>query len=131
MRLLCFFILFFSVQSIADPFYAELESSEDSQPIARTKNPENLTACQPSHTVNFRYLTDLFNELKLVGIIKNKEIYTALFLNKENKLIDLHIDDFIVASQIQVEDINFKQVQVIDWQNSQICSQPKRKQIEL
>lgn len=112
----------------ADPFYAE-----EPLPIVHTiaKNSENLTACLPPNGVHPQYVTVPFAQLKLVGIIQFKEKFTALFEDQDHQLIDLTLNDLLVHEQIQVEQINLKQVWLIDWQHSDNCQQPKRIQLKL
>lgn len=131
MRKLFFFLFIFSVNCIADPFYTEELNKEASSNEAFAKNLSNPTACKPNNTVENRYLAGNFDDLKLVGIIQQQEKYTALFLNKENKLLDLHIGDFLVSAQIEIEHIDLKNVQIIDWKKSEICAEPKRIQLKL
>lgn len=128
-----FLIFLFSLNCMADPFYSEENGKRE---INSNKSIFNFTSCQAPKNLEQIYLPMDFFDLKLVGIVKNAETYTALF-NYQSKeksppqLIDLKQDDFIVNEQIQIEKIDLKKVQIIDWMNSEICAEPKRIQLKL
>lgn len=117
-------LLFLSLNSIADPFYADPEQSqavENHENFA--KKPSKQPACQPPHTQSL-VLTEPFQQLKLVGIVQFGSQFRALFTDAQQRLVDLRIGDLISAEQIQIHDISLKQVRYIDWQKSPNCDKP-------
>ncbi|QIM63580.1 hypothetical protein A1D29_09915 [Pasteurellaceae bacterium Orientalotternb1] len=123
------FILLLYKNCLADPFYADNTMYNEQSTFA--KNLPNLTACKPPNDLELVYFPIKFEDLKLVGIVKKDQTYTALFSDKENNLIDIKQNSLLVESQIQVEKIDMKNIQIIDWSNSEICSKPKRIQRKL
>lgn len=125
-----FLLLFcFCSYCFADPFY--LPEPENTSTAEFAKNNEILPRCKPNSDVENIYLPLDLTQLKLVGIIHINEQYKALFTDKENKLIDLKENDFIVSSHIQIEKVDFKKITIIDWKNTQLCHQPTKIQLKL
>ncbi|MDO4697225.1 MAG: hypothetical protein Q4A60_00870 [Pasteurellaceae bacterium] len=125
------FLLLFSPCSLADPFYAETPNETKTQPHHFADFPPDLPPCKPSETVEKIYLPLDFNQLTLVGLLNIKDQPKALFVDKQNKLIDLKENDFVVSAQIQIKKIDLKSVMMIDWKNSPLCHEPNKIQLKL
>lgn len=118
-------LLFLSLNSIADPFYAETEqvqAVENQENFA--KKPSKHSACLPQQPAQSMVLSEPFQQLKLVGIVQFDSQFRALFTNTQQRIVDLRIGDLIDAEQIQIHDISLKQVRYIDWQKSPNCDKP-------
>lgn len=123
------FILLLYTNCLADPFYADNTSLKEQSTFA--KNSLELPACKPPNDLQLIYFPIKFEDLKLVGIVKKNQTYTALFSDKENNLIDIKQNSLLVESQIQIEKIDMRSIQIIDWLNSETCSKPKKIQQKL
>lgn len=123
------FLLFISPSSFSDPFYKEDPENQPTQEI--TKETAKLTACKPLDDVEYIHIPVDFNQLKLVGIIKIDQQFKALFLDKENRLIDLKPNDYMATANIQVKQIDLKSITLIDWNSTTDCSVPSHIQMKL
>lgn len=126
---LFFSLICLSFYAVADPFYGESQATAPNQngnnaENATAKSMEKVTACQPSDDVKNINLNIHFNQLKLVGIIKSNEQFKALFIDDKNQIFDFSPKDYLTQGSIQIEDIDFKSVNYIDWQNSHNCQNP-------
>lgn len=126
---LCLFL--FSQCCFADPFYAETPNKSAKQPAHFADFSQDLTPCKPKAEVENVYFPFNIEQFKLVGIVNIKQQFRALFLDKQNKLIELKENDFVVSTQIQVKKIDLKKVIFIDWKNSPICHEPHKIQLTL
>lgn len=125
-------LLFFLNPVFADPFYPEQPAHHPkSSELNFAKSLAFSPPCLAEKKLENIYLPIDFTQLKLIGIVKNQNIFKALFLDKENKLIDLKEDDFIPSAQIQIEKIDLKQITIIDWQQTSSCHEPYRIQLKL
>lgn len=130
--LFAIFSLFYVTYSYADAFYAEKEHPESQenaiQAVKNTqkdaKNQVLLPACLPKD-LNSLSITTEFLQLKLVGIVKFNEQFSALFLDEQQRIIDLKTNDFIENSGVQINEISLKEVRYIDWYQNTTCNNPK------
>lgn len=123
------FILLLYTNCLADPFYADNTTLKEQSTFA--KHSLELPACKLPNDLQLIYFPIKFEDLKLVGIVKKNQTYTALFSDKENNLIDIKQNSLLVESQIQIEKIDMRSIQIIDWLNSETCSKPKKIQQKL
>ena len=119
--------------SYADPFYADNENNEKEQEQVTntetnqdTKKHLEIPACLKDKNTEPVYLSIPFNELKFIGVLQQKNTFTALFSDKENRITSLKENQLILDDAIQIENINLKKVDYIDWKNSNNCIQPNR-----
>lgn len=125
-RYALFSLLFlFSLNSSADPFYADSDSTQQAVEFAE-KNANfssKSTACIPQ-TAQRISLASPFNNLKAVGIVQFGDQFRAIFSDEQQHLIDLKLGDLIEPELIEIHHITLKSVQYIDWQRSPTCTQP-------
>lgn len=124
--LLLFTCLFFTSVVKSDPFYSD-QQREDK--IA--KSHFHPPACKPLKKIKHIYLPIDFYELNFVGVVKIDKNIKAIFMDKQNKIIDLNQDELLIPSYIQIEHMDLKQISIIDWKNSEICQTPSRFYIKL
>lgn len=126
MKLKNLIFAFISLNCFADPFYSDevISSQADEFQQNTAKNLPNLTACLPSSERNLLYLDLPFNQLKLIGIVRINNIFRALFNDNQRQIIDLRIGDLIEPEQIEIVEINLKQVRYIAWQKVEDCDNP-------
>ncbi|QLB21111.1 hypothetical protein A6B43_06045 [Vespertiliibacter pulmonis] len=121
-------LLFLSLHCKADPFYEETIQQNNSK---NAENQTKLSACKPNKELNTINLPIGFSQLKLVGLVEVNNQYKALFVNKENQLIVLQKDDYLSLSEVQIENIDLKSFNYIDWHHTEICEAPNIIQIKL
>ncbi|MGY4679493.1 hypothetical protein ACWIVU_07895 [Ursidibacter arcticus] len=119
--------------SYADPFYADNENNEKEQEqVANTeanqdtKKQWEMPACLKDKNTEPVYLSIPFNDLKFIGVLQQQNTFTALFSDKENRITALKENQLILDDAIQIENINLKKVDYINWKNSNNCIQPNR-----
>ncbi|TCT15749.1 hypothetical protein EDC51_10510 [Bibersteinia trehalosi] len=126
------FFIFISFYSVADPFYIDELETEQADEIEQysanlpnfAKNFSNQPACTPQNTLNRVNLNLPFDELKLIGIAQIKHEFRALFHDNQRQIIDLKIGDLVEPEQIEIVEINLKQVRYIYWQKVEHCENP-------
>ena len=89
-------LILFSQAILADPFYGETKSETTSSVVEITHNKPNkilnnksMPNCELSENLNRINLTEEFEDLKLVGLVKINHNLKALFKNKDNILFIL------------------------------------------
>lgn len=125
-RYLC--LLCISLSCAADPFYAEPPSPEAT--TIDEIRPQK-TACNPTEQVEKVHFPVDFSQLRLVGIIEIDHQFKALFLDEKKNLIPFKENDYLPESGIQFTEINFKQINIIDWQKNGNCQSPHIIQLTL
>ncbi|KAE9540425.1 hypothetical protein HT665_00705 [Ursidibacter maritimus] len=116
----------------ADPFYAENDHKNSRENIAlaegqsNEKKQQEISACLADTQLNKLSLPTPFSELRLIGIIKNQEIFTALFIDKQNHITAIKEKQILINEDIQFEKIDLKKIDYIDWKNSSDCDNPIR-----
>ncbi|MGX3065538.1 hypothetical protein [Ursidibacter arcticus] len=116
--------------SYADPFYADNEKEQEqvanTETNQDTKKQWEMPACLKDKNTEPVYLAIPFNDLKFIGVLQQQNTFTALFSDKENRITSLKENQLILDDAIQIENINLKKVDYIDWKNSNNCIQPSR-----
>lgn len=130
------FIMLFLVSSLmpiysatANPFYGEETTQKDPKQAVKNgerfaKHSQNKTACELPTSLNTLNINTEFEDLKLVGIIKQHNQFKALFKDKENRLVSFKENDYLEAQLIQIKEINLKSVQYIHWGLTDVCETP-------
>lgn len=118
-------LLLFSLNSPADPFYADSDITQQAIEFAEknAKFPQKSTACAPSATQRVS-LPSPFSSLKLIGIVQFGDQFRAIFSDEQQHLIELKLGDLIEPDMIEIRHITLKSVQYIDWKRSLSCTQP-------
>lgn len=120
-------LLFFVSVSIAEPFYGEQLTDENTVFSAKEGiaiNSENLTACHLPSPRNNRYLPSKLTQLKFIGVLKKQDKYKAILMNAQKQLFDLQVNDWLADELIQVVDIDLKSISYINWQSEKNCQSP-------
>lgn len=88
-----------------------------------TKNLEKLTACQPLERKSHLNLEADFEKLKLIGIIKINQNFSALFIDEKEQLFEFKETD-LVNKEIEIKNINLKSITYINWKLTRDCNMP-------
>lgn len=125
--LLSFLFISSSVLAI-DPFFGEQshiknESDAINTTLEITKNLEKLTAYQPLERKSHLNLEADFEKLKLIGIIKINQNFSALFIDEKEQLFEFKEMD-LVNKEIEIKNINLKSITYINWKLTQDCNMP-------
>lgn len=122
------FLCLFSSALIADPFYEDKQAPEIQTNSAKENNfAENsifTTACTTSNKTNPIHIGIDFEKLKLIGLVGFEEDFRALFIDGNNRIIDLKINDMLEPEKIEITHIDLKSVQYIAWKKVQHCEAP-------
>lgn len=131
------FLLLFASTSIAqrDPFYGEshVDSFEAQADNNLQKNAKHLASLQDCLTNDFPKISLIspFEQLKLIGLVEIDGEFRALFLDPQQRIIDIKQGEVIEQDFIQIYKISLKSVTYIDWQKSQSCTNPTYIQLKL
>lgn len=124
-------LILFSQAILADPFYGEKKSEVVSSTVELTQGESNkrlsnksIPSCDLSETLNRINLTEEFEDLKLVGLVKINHNFKALFKNKDNKLLILNKNDYLEAQLIEISSIDLTAVKYIHWGLTEDCAKP-------
>lgn len=122
-----FFCLISSL-TLADPFYSDEQAVQTTQNSAKNRDfAENLpfsTACELPEQLNPIHLGIDFAKLKLVGLVGFGQDFRALFIDENNRIIDLKPADLLEPEQIEIQQIDLKNLKYIAWQKVQNCDNP-------
>lgn len=118
-----------------DPFYAEDLSSDravqaEETTVKNAKKQPDLTAClaEERHRLT---LTTPFEQLKLVGVVELNGQFRALFVNEQQRIVEVRVGDVLLPEVIEMTEIRLKGVSYIDWQKSPSCAEPTQIQLTL
>lgn len=124
-------LILFSQAILADPFYGETKSESASSTVELTQGDsskrlsnKSIPSCDLSETLNRINLTEEFEDLKLVGLVKINHNFKALFRNKDNKLLILNKNDYLEAQLIEISSIDLTAVKYIHWGLTENCAKP-------
>lgn len=124
-------LILFSQAILADPFYGETKSESASSTVELTQGDsskrlsnKSIPSCDLSETLNRINLTEEFEDLKLVGLVKINHNFKALFRNKDNKLLILNKNDYLEAQLIEISSIDLTAVKYIHWGLTEDCAKP-------
>lgn len=135
MRKLYFSLLLLSLNSLADPFFGEQNTghkTEKLEPIVEfAKNSENITACNIAEDKTRLNLATDFEKLKLVGLVRISDQFSALFIDDKNQLLDLKEGEYLNHQKIEIKTISLKAVTYINWKLTQDCNFPYEVTIKL
>ena len=127
-------LILFSQAILADPFYGETKSAVVE--ITHNKpnkilNNKSMPNCELSENLNRINLTEEFEDLKLVGLVKINHNFKALFKNKDNKLLILNKNDYLEAQLIEISSIDLTAVKYIHWGLTEDCAKPHQMTLRL
>ena len=124
-------LILFSQAILADPFYGETKSEAASSTVeikqgdsSKRLSNKSIPSCNLSETLNRINLTEEFEDLKLVGLVKINHNFKALFKNKDNKLLILNKNDYLEAQLIEISSIDLTAVKYIHWGLTEDCTKP-------
>ena len=131
-------LILFSQAILADPFYGETKSESASSTVELTQGDsskrlsnKSIPSCDLSETLNRINLTEEFEDLKLVGLVKINHNFKALFKNKDNKLLILNKNDYLEAQLIEISSIDLTAVKYIHWGLTEDCAKPHQMTLRL
>ena len=131
-------LILFSQAILADPFYGETKSESASSTVELTQGDsskrlsnKSIPSCDLSETLNRINLTEEFEDLKLVGLVKINHNFKALFRNKDNKLLILNKNDYLEAQLIEISSIDLTAVKYIHWGLTEDCAKPHQMTLRL
>ncbi|MCQ1856641.1 pilus assembly protein PilP [Haemophilus sputorum] len=131
-------LILFSQAILADPFYGETKSETTSSVVEITHNKPNkilnnksMPNCELSENLNRINLTEEFEDLKLVGLVKINHNFKALFKDKDNKLLVLNKNDYLEAQLIEISSIDLTAVKYIHWGLTEDCAKPHQMTLRL
>lgn len=131
-------LILFSQAILADPFYGETKSETTSSVVEITHNKPNkilnnksMPNCELSENLNRINLTEEFEDLKLVGLVKINHNLKALFKNKDNKLLVLNKNDYLEAQLLEISAIDLTAVKYIHWGLTEDCAKPHQMTLRL
>jgi hypothetical protein len=131
-------LILFSQAILADPFYGETKSEAASSTVELTQGDsskrlsnKSIPSCDLSETLNRINLTEEFEDLKLVGLVKINHNFKALFKNKDNKLLILNKNDYLEAQLIEISSIDLTAVKYIHWGLTEDCTKPHQMTLRL
>ena len=131
-------LILFSQAILADPFYGEKKSESASSTVELTQGDsskrlsnKSIPSCELSETLNRINLTEEFEDLKLVGLVKINHNFKALFKNKDNKLLILNKNDYLEAQLIEISSIDLTAVKYIHWGLTEDCAKPHQMTLRL
>ena len=131
-------LILFSQAILADPFYGETKSETTSSVVEITHNKPNkslnkksMPNFELSENLNRINLTEEFEDLKLVGLVKINHNLKALFKNKDNKLLVLNKNDYLEAQLIEISSIDLTAVKYIHWGLTEDCAKPHQMTLRL
>ncbi|RDF09660.1 pilus assembly protein PilP [Haemophilus sputorum] len=131
-------LILFSQAILADPFYGETKSESASSTVELTQGDsskrlsnKSIPSCDLSETLNRINLTEEFEDLKLVGLVKINYNFKALFKNKDNKLLILNKNDYLEAQLIEISSIDLTAVKYIHWGLTEDCAKPHQMTLRL
>ena len=131
-------LILFSQAILADPFYGETKSESASSTVELTQGDsskrlsnKSIPSCDLSETLNRINLTEEFEDLKLVGLVKINHNFKALFRNKDNKLLILNKNDYLEAQLIEISSIDLTAVKYIHWGLTENCAKPHQMTLRL
>nr|WP_314740573.1 pilus assembly protein PilP [uncultured Haemophilus sp.] len=125
-KLILFLLFLIPFKSFADPFYGDSTEKENSTQTKSNiaKKRVKTTACEMPEGANELNLPVEFEDLKLIGVFKNKDKFKALFVDKNNQIFDFIQNDFLKDKSIQISEINTKLVKYINWDLTEDCQSP-------
>lgn len=121
-----------SLSCQADPFYPQdnashsidsLTSQAEENMPKNAKQQAEITACL-SPQLNRLALPTPFEQLKFIGVVEINQQFRALFVDPQQAIIDLRVDDLLEGDFIQITEITLKSVRYIHWPKSTNCSTP-------
>ena len=131
-------LILFSQAILADPFYGETKSESASSTVELTQGDsskrlsnKSIPSCDLSETLNRINLTEEFEDLKLVGLVKINHNFKALFKDKDNKLLVLNKNDYLEAQLIEISSIDLTAVKYIHWGLTEDCAKPHQMTLRL
>lgn len=131
-------LILFSQAILADPFYGETKSETTSSVVEiihdksnKSLNNKSMSNCGLSENLNRINLTEEFEDLKLVGLVKINHNFKALFKNKDNKLLILNKNDYLEAQLIEISSIDLTAVKYIHWGLTEDCAKPHQMTLRL
>ncbi|EEX51251.1 protein ComD [Pasteurella multocida] len=110
-------ITIFCLLSLASLVYADpFDKSQRALSVSSQLSVESFhnLACEQARHNHIVFFDDVpFQELILIGLLKQESDWQALFVNKKQELIQVQKGDFLAKEMVQVENIDKQSVQLL------------------